>query len=73
MIKDKDKKKKELSSSGMTTKDKMLARKKQLESKGNGNGLVFPKEGTLRMRIKSAGDDEVLSIELIQCYLNRDL
>lgn len=27
MIKDKDKKKKELSSSGMTTKDKMLARK----------------------------------------------
>ena len=32
MIKDKDKKKKKLSSSGMTTKDKMLARKKQLES-----------------------------------------
>lgn len=28
----------------MTTKDKMLARKKQLESKGNGSGLVFPKE-----------------------------
>lgn len=27
MIKDKDKKKKKLSSSGMTTKDKMLARK----------------------------------------------
>ena len=53
MIKDKDKKKKKLSSSGMTTKDKMLARKKQLESKGNGSGLVFPKEGTLRMRIKS--------------------
>ena len=41
MIKDKDKKKKKLSSSGMTTKDKMLARKKQLESKGNGSGLVF--------------------------------
>ena len=33
MIKDKDKKKKKLSSSGMTTKDKMLARKKQLESR----------------------------------------
>ena len=66
MIKDKDKKKKKLSSSGMTTKDKMLARKKQLESKGNGSGLVFPKEGTLRMRIKSPGDDQELGIELIQ-------
>lgn len=69
MIKDKDKKKKKLSSSGMTTKDKMLARKKQLESKGNGSGLVFPKEGTLRMRIKSPGDDQELGIELIQFYL----
>ena len=73
MIKDKDKKKKKLSSSGMTTKDKMLARKKQLESKGNGSGLVFPKEGTLRMRIKSPGDDQELGIELIQFYLNKDL
>lgn len=71
MIKDKDKKKKKLS--GMTTKDKMLARKKQLESKGNGSGLVFPKEGTLRMRIKSPGDDQELGIELIQFYLNKDL
>lgn len=73
MIKDNDKKKKKLSSSGMTTKDKMLARKKQLESKGNGSGLVFPKEGTLRMRIKSPGDDQELGIELIQFYLNKDL
>lgn len=73
MIKDKDKKKKKLSSSGMTTKDKMLARKKQLESKSNGSGLVFPKEGTLRMRIKSPGDDQELGIELIQFYLNKDL
>lgn len=72
MIKDKDKKKKKLSSSGMTTKDKMLARKKQLESKGS-SGLVFPKEGTLRMRIKSPGDDQELGIELIQFYLNKDL
>ena len=46
------KKKKKVSSDGLSTKEKMLARKKQLESKGNGNGLVFPKEGTLRMRIK---------------------
>ena len=66
MIKDKDKKKKKVSSEGLSTKEKMLARKKQLESKGNGNGLVYPKEGTLRMRIKSPGDDQELGIEIIQ-------
>ena len=64
MIKDKDKKKKKVSSEGLSTKEKMLARKKQLESKGNGNGLVYPKEGTLRMRIKSPGDDQELGIEI---------
>lgn len=72
MAKDKDKKKK-LSSEGTSTKEKMLARKKQLESKGNGSGLVFPKEGTLRMRIKSPGDDQELGIEVIQFYLGKDL
>ena len=41
------KKKKKVSSDGLSTKEKMLARKKQLESKGNGNGLVFPKEDML--------------------------
>ena len=66
-------KKKGLSTSGMTTREKMLARKKQLESKGNGQGLIFPKEGVLRMRIKSPGDDQELGIEIIQFYLSRDL
>ena len=73
MIKDKDKKKKKVSSEGLSTKEKMLARKKQLESKGNGNGLVYPKEGTLRMRIKSPGDDQELGIEIIQFYLGGNL
>ena len=57
MVKDK---KKKLSSEGSSTRDKMLARKKKLESRGNGGGLVYPKEGTLRMRIKSPGDDQEL-------------
>ena len=48
-----------------------LVGKKQLESKGNGSGLVYPKEGTLRMRIKSPGDDQELGIEIIQFYLGR--
>ena len=61
------------STSGMTTREKMIARKKQLESKGNGNGLVFPKEGVLRMRMKSPGDDQELGIEIIQFYLNQEL
>lgn len=69
----KDKKKKKLSSEGTSTRDKMLARKKQLESKGSGNGLIFPKEGTLRMRIKSPGDDQELGIEIVQFYLGKEL
>lgn len=70
MVKDK---KKKLSSDGSSTRDKMLARKKKLESRGNGGGLVYPKEGTLRMRIKSPGDDQELGIEIVQFYLGRDL
>jgi hypothetical protein len=64
-----EKKKKSLSSSGMSTKEKMLARKKKLESKGNSSGLVFPKEGTLRVRIKSPGDDQEIGLEVIQFYV----
>ena len=60
---------KKLSTSGMSTKEKMLARKKALESKGNGGGLVFPKEGTTRVRIKSPGDDQELGFEVVQFYL----
>lgn len=65
--------KKALSTSGSTTREKMLARKKQLESKGNNSGFVFPKEGTLRTRLKSPGDDKELGIEIIQFYLNKEM
>ena len=60
---------KKLSTSGMSTKEKMLARKKALGSKGNSGGLVFPKEGTTRVRIKSPGDDQELGFEVVQFYL----
>lgn len=63
------KEKKKLSSSGSSTREKMLARKKQLESRGNGDGFVYPKEGTTRVRIKSQGDDKELGLEIIQFYL----
>lgn len=66
----KPEKKKKLSSSGTSTREKMLARKKQLESKGSGgSGFVFPKEGTTRVRIKSQGDDKELGLEIVQFYL----
>lgn len=66
----KDKKKKKLSSSGMTTREKMLERKKKLQEKGSGNGFIFPKEGITRIRMKSPGDDQELGIEVIQFYPN---
>lgn len=62
-----------LSSQGLTTREKMLARKKQLESKGNGNGFVFCKDGTTRIRMKSPGDDQELGIELITFFLGGDM
>lgn len=62
-------KKKKLSSTGKTTREKMLERKKQLENRSKGGGLIYPKEGTLRVRIKNPGEDNELGIEVIQFYL----
>lgn len=62
----KDKKK---SSGVMSTRERMLARKKALESKGNGGGMIYPKEGTLRVRLMNQGPDKELGLEVIQFYL----
>ncbi len=73
----KDKSKKKSSStpkkSPLSTREKMLRRKKDLESRSSGGGLVFPKEGTTRVRLKSPGEDKELAIEVIQFYLGPDL
>lgn len=69
---EKDKKKK-LSTSGKSAREKMMDRKRDLEKRSNGGGFVFPKEGTTRVRIKSPGDDEEIGIEIIQFYLGKDL
>lgn len=53
----------------MSTRERMMARKKQLESRGNGGGIIFPKEGTLRVRLMSQGPDDELGLEVIQFYL----
>lgn len=63
-----EKKKKKLSTSGMSAKEKMMARKKKLSEKGNGSNLIFLKEGTVRVRIKSPGPDEEIGMEIIYFY-----
>lgn len=61
--------KKKKKSGIMTTREKMLARKKDLEKRSGGGGMIYPKEGTIRVRIKSRGADEELGIEVVQFYL----
>lgn len=62
-------KEKKKSSGVMSTRERMLARKKALESKGNGGGMIYPKEGTLRVRLMNQGPDKELGLEVIQFYL----
>lgn len=62
-------KEKKKSSGIMSTRERMLARKKALESKGNGGGMIYPKEGTLRVRLMNQGPDKELGLEVIQFYL----
>lgn len=69
MVKDKKDKKKKLSSEGTTTREKLLSRKKKLAEKGTGNGFVFPKNGTTRIRIVSAGANEEFGMEIVRFYL----
>lgn len=49
-------------------REKMLARKKSLESRGGGS-IFFLKEGTTRLRLMNQGPDKELGLEVIQFYL----
>lgn len=62
-------KKKKLSTEGTSVREKLMARKKKLAEKGTGNGFVFPKNGTTRIRIVSAGANEEFGVEIIRFYL----
>ena len=62
-------KKKEKKGGVMTTREKMIQRKKDMEKRSGGGGMIYPKEGTTRVRIKSRGADEELGLEVIQFYL----
>ena len=66
----KEVKKKKLSSDGSSVREKLLARKKKLAEKGTSSAFIFPKNGTTRVRILSAGPDNEPAIELVRFYVN---
>lgn len=66
----KEKTKKKLSSDGSSIKEKLLARKKKLAEKGTSSVFIFPKNGTTRVRILSAGPDNEPAIEMVRFYVN---
>nr|DAD91543.1 MAG TPA: ssDNA-binding protein [Myoviridae sp. ctx322] len=54
---------------GLSAREKMLQRKKELSSKSKNLGIIFPKEGTMRVRLINQGPDKELGMEIIQFYL----
>lgn len=66
----KELKKKKLSSEGSSIKEKLLARKKKLAEKGTSSAFIFPKNGTTRVRILSAGPDNEPALEVVRFYVN---
>ena len=66
----KEVKKKKLSSDGSSVREKLLARKKKLAEKGTSSAFIFPKNGTTRVRILSAGPDNEPALELVRFYVN---
>lgn len=53
---------------GSTTREKMLARKKKMAEKSSSGSIIFPKEGTMRVRLLSQGEDKELGLEIVQFY-----
>ena len=60
--------KKKKSASGKTTRERMMERKKALAERSSGGNIIFPKEGTIRVRLVSQGPDKELGLEIIQFY-----
>lgn len=77
MLKEKKKKKKisgeETPKKVMSTRERMLQRKKDLENRGKSGGILFIKEGTTRVRLVSQGPDKEIGMEVIQFYLGQNL
>lgn len=56
----------------LTTKERMLQRKKQMAERST-SGIIFPKEGTTRLRLVSQGPDKELGLEIMQFYLGKEV
>lgn len=57
----------------LSTRERMLQRKKKLEERSNGGGgIIYPKKGTLRVRLMDQGEDKELGLEIIQFYLGKE-
>lgn len=63
--------KKKKPSSNMTTRERMMERKKALAERSSGGNIIFPKEGTMRVRLVSQGPDKELGLEIIQFYSSK--
>ena len=57
----------------MSTRERMIQRKKELLERGSGSGLLFPKDGTMRVRLMNQGPDKELGMEIIQFYLGQKM
>lgn len=54
-------------------KERLADKRKRLAQRGGADGLIFLKEGTLRVRILNVGKEKDFSIEVIQFYLGPEI
>lgn len=59
--------------SKLSLKERLKKRKKELQEKGGGNGILFIKPGTIRVRILPTGHEKDFILEATHFYLNEKL
>lgn len=57
--------------SGMTTREKMEARKAKILAGSGGGNMLYLKDGVQRFRFKSPGEDEEIAVEVVQFFLGK--
>ena len=63
---------KDKTKSKLSTREKMLVRKENLDKRGSGGNINYIKDGTTRIRLKGQGPTEEIGMEIIQFYLGKD-
>jgi len=54
-------------------KERLKARRKQIEDRGNSGSIFFPKEGSTRFRVLPVGDDEEFGMEVLRPYFGKGI